>query len=95
MNDLALYGFSVMIIEKFVSFQSVCPSHNNTFEILSGMLDEVIALHADIRYIHIGCDEVYQLGVCSRCTSRRVENRWSMKDLFLDHVTRIARQVLK
>lgn len=55
------------------------------------MLDEVITLHPDIRYIHIGCDEVYQLGVCKKCASRMLRNRWGSNDLFLAHVSRIAK----
>merc|ERR1712020_657257 len=34
------------------------------------MIDQIMELHADSKYIHIGCDEVFQLGMCSSCKKR-------------------------
>jgi hexosaminidase len=41
-------------------------------------------LHKDARYLHIGCDEVFQIGECRRCRSQMRET------LFLSHVVRVA-----
>jgi len=41
-------------------------------------------LHPGVRYLHIGCDEVFQMGECSRC---RVVQR---DKLFLSHVASVA-----
>ena len=82
---------------------------------------QVLQLHPNIKYFHIGCDEVYQLGQCSRCkdrmrrkppslsiqASRRRKNvnqfqqlqqlssvnPASPKEIFLDHVKRVATYV--
>ena len=34
---------------------------------------QVLALHPGVRYIHLGCDEVYQLGGCGECGGCEVE----------------------
>ena len=53
--------------------QSICPSHKASFSIIKQMIDQVLAAHPEAKYLHIGCDEVFQLGVCSKCreTMRR------------------------
>ena len=44
-----------------------CPSNPRSYEILFDLLDEVIELFAPLKYVHIGHDEVYQIGVCPIC----------------------------
>ena len=53
--------------------QSICPSHKASFSIIKQMVDQVLSAHPEAKYLHIGCDEVFQLGVCSKCreTMRR------------------------
>lgn len=47
----------------------------------------MLSKHPDINYLHIGCDEVYHIGFCTRC-------RFQERDtLFLSHVSRVARYV--
>jgi hexosaminidase len=41
-------------------------------------------LHQGARFLHIGCDEVFQMGECRRCRSQMRET------LFLSHVARVA-----
>lgn len=48
---------------------------------------QVMAVHQNIRFLHIGCDEVFQMGECSRCRSQTRDT------LFLNHVTKVARYV--
>jgi hexosaminidase len=55
------------------------------------MIDQVMAVHTDIKYLHIGCDEVYYLGECVRCGLTMVDHQWSKKQLFLHHVSRLAK----
>ncbi|XP_065349137.1 hexosaminidase D-like [Cloeon dipterum] len=70
--------------------QAICPSHNKTFPLLTAMVDQVLQLHPHTKKLHIGCDEVYQLGDCPRCVSVMGQEHWSKIDLFLSHVSRIA-----
>jgi len=55
------------------------------------MIDQVVTMHPGIKYIHIGCDEVYYLGECVRCGMNMVAHQWSKKQLFLHHVSRLAK----
>ena len=45
---------------------------------------QVLALHPGVRYIHLGCDEVYQLGGCGECGAG------SAAELYTAHVARLA-----
>ena len=47
-----------------------CPSNPRSYEILFDMMDEVIDLFAPLKYVHIGHDEVYQIGVCPKCRDK-------------------------
>ncbi|MGG1514920.1 DUF4838 domain-containing protein [Paenibacillus oryzisoli] len=53
--------------EKESSTGELCPSLPESFELVTGLLDEMIAMHPDSRYIHLGCDEVYSLCECETC----------------------------
>ncbi|PSN36468.1 hypothetical protein C0J52_20603 [Blattella germanica] len=82
----------VLKLQKFIELrevekypQVICPTHNSTFDLLTAMIDQVIALHPGIKYLHIGCDEVYYLGECVRCGLTMVDHQWSKKQLFLHH----------
>lgn len=51
------------------------------------MVDQVLSLHPNAKYLHIGCDEVYHLGLCPIC-------RFKERDaLFLNHVYKVAQHV--
>ncbi|KAG8197339.1 hypothetical protein JTE90_013466 [Oedothorax gibbosus] len=67
--------------------QSVCPTNNDTLVMVKMMIDQIMSVHSDSRYLHIGCDEVYQLGHCSRCS------RYDRNSLFLAYVKKVAKYV--
>jgi len=66
---------------------------------------KVRALHPESRYMHIGCDEVFHLAVCARCSAKlrkaqaqqKETNIFSMSDprfnIFASHVAKVARLV--
>ena len=60
-----------------------CPSNPRSYEILFDILDEVIELFAPLQYVHIGHDEVYQIGLCPKCRGT------APAKLFADDVKRI------
>ncbi|PYY26959.1 glycoside hydrolase family 3 N-terminal domain-containing protein [Paenibacillus illinoisensis] len=45
----------------------ICPSHPESFGLITTLLGEMIDAHPESRYIHLGCDEVYSLCECVRC----------------------------
>ena len=40
------------------------------YDLQTPLAFQVLQLHPKIKYFHIGCDEVYQLGQCSKCKDR-------------------------
>ena len=66
------------------------------------MLFQVLSLHSDASWLHIGCDEVYQIGQCPICSqkilsaNRDPNNNGQYQDgktLFLQHVSRVGKYV--
>ncbi|KZC10980.1 PREDICTED: hexosaminidase D-like [Dufourea novaeangliae] len=73
--------------------QALCPTHNKTLPLIYEMIDQVVAAHPEAKHLHIGADEVYQIGECSRCLDAMVKKQWGKKQLFLDHTSKVARYV--
>ncbi|KFM82152.1 Hexosaminidase D, partial [Stegodyphus mimosarum] len=67
--------------------QSLCPTNNGSLLMVKMMIDQIMALHPDSDWLHIGSDEVYQLGHCSRCS------RYERNSLFLAYVRKVAKYV--
>lgn len=62
---------------------SYCPQNPKSYEILFDLLDEVIELFSPCPYVHMGHDEVYQLGICPKCKTK------DRADLFAYDVNKI------
>ncbi|XP_017881030.1 hexosaminidase D-like [Ceratina calcarata] len=73
--------------------QVVCPTYNKTLPLIYKMIEQIVETHPDMKYLHIGADEVYQIGECSRCMDTMFKRKWGKKQLFLDHVSKIARHI--
>ena len=68
----------------------LCPSHPRTLEMLEGMVRDVAPL-ATAGIIHMGLDEVFAIGRCSRCAPRRAEI--GEGGIFAEHANRVAGMV--
>ena len=68
--------------EKFYR-HSYCPSNPKSYEILFDLLDEVIEVFKPTEYVHMGHDEVYEIGVCPICRHK------DPAKLFADDVNKI------
>lgn len=77
--------------------QSLCPNFNESMTFLGTMITQMVQMHLSdgttdpdglqrpaFTHLHIGCDEVYRMGECSRCKHRE------RNDLFLSHVRNVA-----
>ncbi|KAG5883587.1 hypothetical protein JTB14_014503 [Gonioctena quinquepunctata] len=64
--------------------QALCPSRKSSLDFIREMIDQVMALHPSTKYLHIGCDEVFQMGECDICRLEVHEN------LFLKHIKNVA-----
>merc|ERR1712156_203386 len=67
--------------------ESICPCHQQTMSLIGLYIDQVMALHKDVKHLHIGCDEVYHLGECSDWSGQ------GRTDVFVKHVTNVANYV--
>lgn len=66
---------------------SYCPSNERSYEIMLELLDEIIAVVRPTAYVHMGHDEVYQIGVCPKCRDK------DPADLFAADVCRYHRRL--
>ena len=70
----------VLKLEEFVALRevpnnplSVCPSQEASFQIIKSMIDQIMNLHQhQIKFLHIGCDEVFQ--ACAAHVQLSVQN---------------------
>lgn len=90
----------VLKLEKYKNYrevsrypQVVCPTYNGTLPLIKSMIDQIVKAHLGIKYLHIGADEVYNIGECQRCIDEMSRKKWGKQELFLNHVTSIARYI--
>jgi len=65
-----------------------CPLNPASLEMFSDMAGEVMELHADSRYLHIGADETFHLGQCARCSE--FAKKHGKSRLFVDYVNKVS-----
>ncbi len=53
-----------------------CPSHPDTYKLIFDVLDEVVEVF-DPKYINIGHDEWYSIGICDRCRGKKPEELYA------------------
>jgi len=68
---------------------SYCPSNPKSYEILFDLIDEIIEVFKPREYVHMGHDEVYQIGVCPICKEK------DPAELFAQDVNRIYEYLKK
>lgn len=64
--------------------QALCPSNNMSLPFVETIIRQVMELTPNVKNLHIGCDEVFQMGECPKCRLVVREN------LFLSHVAKVA-----
>lgn len=80
--------------ENPLSPDSICPTLRESMNLIEQMLTQMIEMHLPTEedglvwprfsHLHIGCDEVYNLGQCSRCKTK------SKNHLFVLHIKNIT-----
>ncbi|MBR6426552.1 MAG: family 20 glycosylhydrolase [Clostridia bacterium] len=56
--------------KKVEYYRSLCPSHPDSLPIILDLADELIGVF-EADSIHIGCDEVFEIGQCPRCKGKK------------------------
>ncbi|XP_039312803.1 hexosaminidase D isoform X4 [Solenopsis invicta] len=82
---------SLREVEPFPS--SICPSNPRTLPVVKSLIRQIVSFHPDIQYLHIGCDEVWHLGLCSVCTKRAAASKYGKSSLYLEHILAIAQYI--
>lgn len=82
---------------KFFEFREVarypnvlCPSHPKSSSLIEEMVTQVMQLHSDSQWFHLGADEVWHLGQCERCRTVMVDKQWGKDHLYVDYLSRIV-----
>ena len=44
-----------------------CPSNEESYKLIFDLIDEIVEVARPQRYVHIGHDEVYHMGLCKKC----------------------------
>ena len=60
-----------------------CPSNPKSYEILFDIIDEIVEVFEPSEYVHMGHDEVYQVGICPVCKGKNAAQ------LYADDVNKI------
>jgi len=62
---------------------NMCPLHEEYYDYVFGIADEVVEVMKPERYLHMGHDELYRIGVCEKCAKE------DKAKLFGDEVTKL------
>ena len=60
-----------------------CPSLEESYRIICDVIDEIVEVVRPARFVHMGHDEIYQIGVCPRCRGK------DPAELYAKHVQRM------
>ena len=61
--------------------ESICSCHDHTMPLIEKYINQVMALHPNARYLHIGCDEVFHMGECESCVLKGLYPNYILKDI--------------
>ncbi|XP_076330430.1 hexosaminidase D-like isoform X1 [Tachypleus tridentatus] len=80
-------------VERFPN--AMCLSHSNASNLILQILNQVLELHPDIQWLHLGADEVWHLAECLRCEEKMKEMAWTKGYLFLNHMVTVVQNLQK
>lgn len=73
----------------------LCPQHPDSVPMIKTWIDEVLELHPDTHYIHLGADETWHLCSCEKCREiAMADSKRGKMGIYLDHVSPICRYVI-
>ena len=86
------YGFNPTGHKHFNDIDEICASREEAYTVVESLLDDVMAAHPASRYVHLGCDEAWNLLSCPDCRARFGED--GKHRLYIGHINRMAARVL-
>ncbi|KAL5022912.1 hypothetical protein ScPMuIL_002067 [Solemya velum] len=88
MEFVLKYKEYIPLREREDNPQVITPTQEQSYQLVFAMLQQIRSLHSNIEYIHLGCDEVYDLG-----TGKSAAETITKDEIFLKHVTKVAEYV--
>nr|XP_060620541.1 hexosaminidase D [Anolis sagrei ordinatus] len=73
---------------------TVNPHKEESLRLVCTMIDQVVALHGELRWLHIGCDEVYYLGEGEDSKKWLKQGENTIEKLCLAHMKAVASHVI-
>lgn len=70
------------------SSSEICPLNPDSFPLIKNWIREVLELHPDSKFIHLGADETWFLGTCPECSKQ------DKIQVYLNHVSKVCQFVL-
>ncbi|XP_064633784.1 hexosaminidase D-like [Lineus longissimus] len=68
---------------------ALCPALEESFKLVCDMIGQVVELHPGLPWFHIGADEVFHMGVCDKCKSKKLH------DIYLVYIKKLALHLRK
>ena len=76
----------------YVDIDEFCMCNEKTPILVDELLDDYIAMHPESEYIHIGCDEAWNLFTCDKCIAAKEKH--GANKILLDYINRVADYVV-
>jgi len=76
-------------LQEHFDRREICPSHPETPGFVARLLEHILTLFPDAPFIHLGGDETFSLGTCSRCH----DSGKPKSELYMDHYFPLFNQV--
>lgn len=77
------------VLETANNPMSPCPLHKTSLALVKSMVDQMIEGHEDLKYLHIGGDEVFNLGTCDTCRASNL----SKQQLYCNHMVPLVQYI--
>jgi hypothetical protein len=70
-------------------WNELCPQTPQIMPAIERWLDEVVAIHGSLRYLHIGGDETWNLATCPQCAAQAKASPDGKLGVYLRHLGRV------
>ena len=87
-NSEPPFSFNPIGNLAFNDIDEFCPSNEEAYRLIKKMCAEMAEKYPDSKYLHIGCDEAWNLISCELCKAKYGEKGYNK--VFLEHTNRIA-----
>uniref|UniRef100_A0A2A4ITM8 beta-N-acetylhexosaminidase n=1 Tax=Heliothis virescens TaxID=7102 RepID=A0A2A4ITM8_HELVI len=64
----------------------LCPTKPESQALVREIIDQVLEVQPDAKYLHIGADEVWYWALCPSCREKAASHKYGNPSLYLDHV---------